>query len=83
MTTEIHAPAMMDAAVVTFPRCEESRSATARHQPEWHGPTPEVVPPGVAPAAARKRASKCTSEDLSPRWEEEMGSVDLWVSPQS
>jgi hypothetical protein len=49
LTTEIPAPAIMDAAVVTLPRGRESRDTVARCQPERHGPAPEVILPGTSP----------------------------------
>jgi hypothetical protein len=62
LMTEILAPTMADAAVVTLPHGRESRSSATRHQPERHGPMPEVILPGTTPVAARKRAIKCAPE---------------------
>jgi hypothetical protein len=63
LTTEIPTPAKAGAAVVTLPRCKESRGTATRHQPERHVPVPEVqILSSAVPIAMRKRASKCALE---------------------
>jgi hypothetical protein len=62
LTMEIPVPATTDVAIVTWPRCEESRIAAAHRRLERHGPVLEVVLLGMAPTVAIKRASKCTPE---------------------
>jgi hypothetical protein len=53
--------------VVTLHHREESRGAAMRRQQERHRPAQRVqIPPSMAPAAARKRESKCAPEKPLP-----------------
>jgi hypothetical protein len=59
LAMEIPAPAKVGAAVVTLHHHEERRGVAVHHQQELKGPAQGAqTPSGVAPAAARKEASK-------------------------
>jgi hypothetical protein len=63
LATKVPAPAKAGATVITLCHHEESRGATVHRQQERHKPAQRVqTPPGMAYAAARKRASKCAPE---------------------
>jgi hypothetical protein len=63
LATEVPAPVMSGAMVITLCHLEERHGAAMHHQQERHKPTQRVqTPPGMASAAARNRASKCTLE---------------------